>query len=196
MFPGVNIDVYSAPRGEDDYLIKSTVGQDNASLPTIRIYNAAGNDPEGTHYDALPASRPKGATAHDVEPDAMECPDFELGQPVRIKGQADAKFFIDRRWSQERAGQCTGIRVVSRFINGDDIDHRELRRISTEKLKDAALGFNNGDIVEYDSNMYEIFYTHTTKENDDDFSEKPTQHFIMFEVGGLEEVPLRELELN
>lgn len=194
MFPGVNIDVYTKPREDKNKLRKSTVGQDNAALPTIRIYNAAGFDPKGIHYDALPASRPRGANEHGDEPDA-ECPDFELGQPVRIKGQADAKYFIDRRWSMERAGQCIGIRVVSRFINGDEIDPTALRRISTEKVKDK-LGFNNGDIVEYNGSMYEIFYTHTTKENEDDLSEKPTQHFIMFEVGGLEEVPLRELELN
>jgi hypothetical protein len=194
MFPGVNIDVYSAPRGDDDLLIKSTVGQDDAALPTIRIYNAAGNNPKGMHYDALPASRPRGD--HGDEGDvAAECPDFELGQAVRIKGQKEPRYFIDRLWSNERAGQCVAIRVVSRFINGDDINAAALRRISNEKLK-GSFEFNNRDIVEYDGNMYEIFYTHTTKENDEDLTEIPTQHFIVFEVGGLEEVPLRQLELN
>jgi len=194
MFPRVNIEVYSAPRG-DNYLRKITPGQENGgAFPTIRIYNAAGDNPNGTHYDALPASRPRGE--HEDEPDVAECPELELGQPVRIKGHDEARYFIDRRWSNERAGQCVAIRVVSSFINDDDIDPTELERVSTNKLKKSLLvGFNNNDVVAYRGKQYIIHFTKTSKEDPDDLDEQPTQHFILYELDALQEVPLDALEL-
>ena len=59
IFPRVNFEVYSYPR-ETPYLRLTSGGRDSniSRFPTIRIYNEAGDDPEGRHYDALPASRP------------------------------------------------------------------------------------------------------------------------------------------
>lgn len=58
MFPRVNFEVYS---NQDAEYLRQTSGGNESNIPrypTIRIYNAAGNDPDGNHYDALPASRP------------------------------------------------------------------------------------------------------------------------------------------
>ena len=59
MFPRVNFEVYSDQR-ENPYLRQTSGGKESniPRYPTIRIYNEAGDDPEGIHYDALPASRP------------------------------------------------------------------------------------------------------------------------------------------
>ena len=59
MFPRVNVEVYSYLDGAE-YLRQTSGGKESniPRYPTIRIYNAAGDDPDGRHYDALPASRP------------------------------------------------------------------------------------------------------------------------------------------
>jgi len=59
MFPRVNFEVYSDQR-ENPYLRQTSGGKESniPRYPTIRIYNEAGDDPAGRHYDALPASRP------------------------------------------------------------------------------------------------------------------------------------------
>jgi hypothetical protein len=59
MFPRINFEVYSKPKGTE-FLRQTSGGREtnNPRYPTIRIYNEAGDNPEGKHYDALPASRP------------------------------------------------------------------------------------------------------------------------------------------
>ena len=125
----------------------------------------------------------------------MVCPQYEFGQVIQLKGKKGKFYYIERRFDPENAGVCNGIYVVKKYINGDTIDpETELERVTTDKLKFSYLdGFNDKDIVTYQGKQYVIYFTHTSKENVDDLDEKPTQHFIIYELGSLQEVSLDEL---
>jgi hypothetical protein len=127
----------------------------------------------------------------------MVCPHYEFGQVVHLKGKKEKFYYIERRFikDSEQAGVCDGIRIVKTYINGDMISpETDLERVSTEKLKGSLLeGFDDNDIVTYQGKQYIIYFTHTSKENMDDFDEKPTQHFILYELDSLQEVSLDEL---
>ena len=128
----------------------------------------------------------------------MVCPQYEFGQIIHLKDKKGKFYYIERRFIADdpaQAGICNGIRVVKKYINGDTIDPTtDLERVSTDKLKGSLLeGFNDNDIVIYQGKQYIIYFTVTSKQDVDDLDEKPTQHFILYELGSLLEVSLDEL---
>jgi hypothetical protein len=127
----------------------------------------------------------------------MVCPEYTFGDVIRLKSEKGKFYYIERRFKDDpdQAGVCNGIRVVKKYINGDTIDPAtELERVSTDRLKGSLLeGFDDNDIVTYKKKQYIIYFTSTSKQDADNFDEKPTQHFILYELGSLLEVSLDEL---
>ena len=124
------------------------------------------------------------------------CPQFTFGQVIQLRDKKGKFYFVERRFDPVQAGVCNGIRVVKKYINGDTIDpETDLERVSTDTLNEGSLleGFNNNDVVMYGGKQYIIYFTITSKQNVDDLNEKPTQHFILYELDSLLEVSLDEL---
>lgn len=182
IFLEVNIIVYTASGNPDDPNTPLSTLMSNGFewFPTIRIYNAAGNSPFGTHYDALPASP---AIDINAKVDLKPCPQLDMGVPVVLKN-GKTKLFISGLHGNHK--NCVEFIVGTEIIHDNSL-HSGLVRITQTPLNNSSVIYNNGDKVECDDKQYTVFYTHTS----DPALGEIKQHFII--VYELENVPLTDI---